>query len=206
VPLLRGLLASHASWFKLQRCPDPFQQQLSIDQLTAAAAAANPAAATKAPAAMREDAAMHDSSEEAQAFSSDDEEGGGPAGGAGGRLGVAQVRTSLCRLRLAAACSSAALPGKEGAWLPPGGGSRGAARAAASPEPDVPALLPPLVAPVRAAAPREPSPLVVPQAVVAREAEILRLMEILELPRSVAIELLEQNEGSVEGALMQVLG
>jgi hypothetical protein len=40
----------------------------------------------------------------------------------------------------------------------------------------------------------------------AREGEILRLMEILELPRSVAIELLEENEGSVEAALMQVLG
>lgn len=38
------------------------------------------------------------------------------------------------------------------------------------------------------------------------EEDILQVMEILELPRSMAIELLEQNEGSVEGVVMQVLG
>ncbi len=125
--LLKELLAHHSTWFRLQRCRDPFAAELAIDRLTPPLpSAATPAAAAKPPAAAD---AMHDSSDEELPGVGE----GDVAAAAGGGVAVA-------------------------------GGLQ------------------------------------------LSEDDILRMMEILELPRSAAIQLLEQNEGNVEAAVMQVLG
>jgi hypothetical protein len=128
VGLLKELLASHAAWFRLQRCRDPFATELGIDRLTQPPPSAlTPAAAAKPPAAAD---AMHDSSDEDLPGAGQGE--GEAVAGAGGVAVAGGLHLS--------------------------------------------------------------------------EEDILQVMEILELPRSMAIDLLEQNEGSVEGVVMQVLG
>ncbi|GBF92994.1 hypothetical protein Rsub_05830 [Raphidocelis subcapitata] len=150
VALLRGLLAVHKSWFRMQRCSDPFASALGLARLRAdadrAAATAGPSPVDGAPGGA----------------------GSGGAGGGGGGGGPAAARAQ------AAAAAAAA----------------GGAAAAA-------ALGMPGLAPETGSEDDGGDDL--------DEASVLRLMEVLEIPRGLAIELLIQHRGSVEDAVMQVV-
>ena len=160
VALLRALLAIHKTWFRAQRCSDPFAAALGVSDLrcdgapaaAAAATAAAPAAVAAAPGRLP---------------------AGAPA--AAPALPFGGGATGIYAMLRARAAAGAAGEGDGG-----GGGDHDSDEDDDDDDDD-------------------------DDDGDVDEDAVLRVMEILEVPRGLAIELLAQHHGSVEDAVMQVV-